>query len=113
MKMKMSLDKAVKKIAALGVQRWTLIGGLLLVFLAGLFPPITAVSFVTGLTGGRSEIIGESAGRRFLLAPYSKSYLYGYTRINIDHYRLGTEWLTIASLTGAVFLIARKRGVSS
>ena len=95
------------------IQHWTLIGGLLLVFLAGLFPPET---FVWRRT---RDYVYVPYGRTFLLRPGGWTELrlwegeYGMKRgyVRIDYYRLGLEWLTIASLTGVVFLITRKQGV--
>lgn len=95
------------------IQRWTLIGGLLLVFLAGLFPPTTFVR----LRPSRDLYIGH--GRTFLVWPnlawttvrFGEREHEGYFRI--DYYRLGLEWVTITVLAGTVFLIARKRGATA
>jgi len=84
-------------------QRWALVGGLLLVFLAGLFPPNTKVIVYPG------DNLYETAGRCFLVAP--KLTRKGRIYYRIDYYRVALECLTIAALTGAVFLIAHKRGV--
>ena len=85
------------------IQRWTLVGALLLIFLAGLFPPYTFV--ITADPKNRYF----PRGRTFLFYPKRLKSRWGYVRI--DYYRLGLEWLTIAALGGAVFLIARRRGV--
>ena len=60
------------------IQRWTLIVGLLLVFLAGLFP--------------------DKPDWLWLIM----------TGINNYYFFVGMKWMMIASLTGAVFLIAHK-----
>jgi len=100
------------------IQRWTLIGGLLLVVLATLFPPVTKVIVYRG------DNRYEAAGRCFLVAPdrwtVMRSWTVGSdssltiddrTYHRIDYYRLGLEWVVIVALTGAVFLIARTRGM--
>ncbi len=95
------------------IQRWTLIGGLLLVFLAGLFPPVTFVWPREGdnvyVPYGRTFLLRPCGWTELRLWPGEHGVQPGYVRI--DYYRLGLEWLTIASLTGVVFLINRKRGV--
>ena len=99
------------------VQHGTLIGGLLLIFLAGLFPPITNVIRTLVLIEGPGGLhqewseIYETAGRRFLVVPWltskgSTNYRIHYYRI--DYYRLSLEWLTTAALVGAVFLFAQR-----
>ena len=74
-----------------------------MVFLAGLFPPVTKVHV------HRGDNLYEPAGRCFLIQPGLPSDRRMYHRI--DYCRLALEWIVIAALTGAVFLIAHKRGM--
>ena len=96
-------------------RRRVLIGGLLLVFLTGLFPPAT---FVLTRTGDNYYVAN---GRTFLpypaalapqRSPYGASYRGhhyrgGYNRI--DYWRLVLEWITMGSLAAVVILLLNPR----
>lgn len=94
-----------------GRDRWPLIVGLLAFALVGLFPPTT---FVWPVWGNNVYV---SAGRGVLWQPSSKGTTHdmgplgkerGYIRI--DYWRLGHEWIVIAALTGAAWVLIRTLG---
>lgn len=94
-------------------QRRVLIGGLLLVFLAGMFPPVLLVWTRNGdnhyLANGRTFLPHSLAlaPERFLGGSYRGRALPGYNRI--DYWRLVVEWITIGSLAAAVILLLKPR----